>query len=159
MKEIQDYVKVSGEVERIIEYADGKIEKCRMKNAILSKGREALAASIGNMIGTTYSFYISRMLFGDGGTVDGQTKIVNTSRNGLFGTTRASKPVISSTNPSVPAQIIFTSVLTWTDANGYALSEMALQMSNGDLYSMITFPDVTKTAQMQITYNWEITFC
>lgn len=141
-----------------INYLDGKEVLFDFQNTILMKGRGALAKSLANEISDTYDFFISRMLFGDGGTSGGSLKFVNASRNGLFGTTRANKNVISSVNAENEAQVILTSVLAYTEANGYALNEMALQMSNGDLYSMVTFPDMTKTDRMQITYNWYIDF-
>jgi hypothetical protein len=98
------------------------------------------------------------MLFGDGGATNGATKYVSSDRNGLFGITRASRPVIATVDPNIPSQVIFTSVLTFNDANGYVLNEMALQMATGDLYSMVTFPDLTKTSQMQITWSWRLSF-
>jgi hypothetical protein len=158
MNEISEIIKTAGEVERIIEYADGRKDVLVFRNTILRKGREALAASLANEIGDSYDFYISRMLFGDGGTNGGETKFVNTNRNGLFGIARASKPVISSIDPEIPSQVIFTSVIAFSEANGYILNEMALQMNNEDLYSMVTFPDLSKTEQMQITWNWRLSF-
>ena len=119
---------VVGVVERIIEYKDGSKEVSEIKNTILRKGREALAKSLANSIGSTYDYFINRMLFGDGGTSGGTLKYVDTQRTGLFGITRASKPVISQIDPNIPSQVVFTSVLTFDDANGYALNEMALQM-------------------------------
>jgi hypothetical protein len=150
--------KPTGHVFGKIEYLDGSEQFFNFQNTILMKGRGALAKSLANEIDTTYSFFISRMLFGDGGTSGGSLKFVNAGRNGLFGTTRANKNVISSINAENEAQVILTSVLTYNDANGYALNEMALQMDTGDLYSMVTFPDMTKTDRMQITYNWYIDF-
>ena len=85
-------------------------------------------------------------------------KYVDSQRNGLFGITRASKSIIAQVDPNIPSQVVFTAVLSFDDANGYALNEMALQMSNGDLYSMVTFLDLNKTDQMQITWNWRISF-
>jgi hypothetical protein len=105
-----------------------------------------------------YNLYISRMLFGNGGTSGGSKKQVNTSRNGLFGTEVASKPVLSNVDSNLPSQVTFTSVLRFNEANGNALNEMALQMSSGDLYSMVTFPDLNKTSEMQITFNWRLSF-
>lgn len=151
-------VKVSGHVFRTIEYLDGRTEKVDFPNTILRKGREALASSLAHEIGDTFEFYVTRMLFGDGGTSGGATKFVNTERNGLFGVTRASKPVISQVDPNIPSQVIFTSVLSYSEANGAVLNEMALQMGSGDLYSMVTFADLTKTDQMQITWNWRLSF-
>lgn len=145
-----------GDVFGVIKYMDGSEKPFHFKNTVLRKGREALAKGLANDIGDSFNFFVSRMLFGDGGTQGGQLKYVTTDRNGLFGITRASKPVIASVDSITPTQVIFTSVLSFSEANGYALNEMALQMNNGDLYSMSTFPDLNKTAQMQITWNWRI---
>lgn len=158
MKKQKDKVKAIGEVEVYIEYATGEKEKLKFSNAVLTKGREALSACLANQIDTTFNFYINRMLFGNGGTAGGTTKYVASSRNGLFGVTQASKPVIASVDPNIPSQVVFTSVLTFSEANGSVLNEMALQMANGDLYSMATFPDLTKTSQMQIVWNWRLDF-
>lgn len=158
MIETSDTITPKGHIQAIIEYKDGRKETIEFPNSVLKKGREALAASLANAIGDTYNFYISRMLFGDGGTVSGTTKFVNTNRNGLFGITRAAKPVVASVDPNIPSQVIFTSVVTFAEANGFALNEMALQMNDGNLYSMATFPDLNKTAQMQITWNWRLSF-
>jgi len=151
-----EFIQPKGTVERIIEYKSGEREIIEFPNAILAKGREAIAASLARNIGDSFSFFVNRMVFGDGGVSSGVTKFVNSSRNGLFGITRVSKPVIASIDPNIPSQVIFTSVIAFTEANGYALNEMALQMATGDFYSMVTFPDLTKTSQIQITFNWRI---
>jgi hypothetical protein len=151
-------VKTFGYVYGVIEYLSGEKTSFEFKNTVLTKGREALASSLANNFTGEYNFYISRMVFGDGGTSGGSKKHVNTNRNGLFGTTRASKPVISSVDPNMPYQAIFTSVLRFDEANGYALNEMALRMGNEDFYSMVTFPDLNKTSEMQITFNWRLSF-
>ena len=155
---IQEPIKTHGYVTAKIDYKDGRKETIEFKNTILRKGREALAKSLANDLGDTYQFYVNRMLFGDGGTAGGVVKYVDSQRNGLFGITRASKSIIAQVDPNIPSQVVFTAVLSFNDANGYALNEMALQMSNGDLYSMVTFLDLNKTDQMQITWNWRISF-
>jgi hypothetical protein len=98
------------------------------------------------------------MLFGDGGTQGGVKKFVNAGREGLFGVTRLSKPALSNLDTSIPAQVIFTSVVRFEDAVGVTLNEMALQMANGELYSLVTFPDLNKTEDLQLTLNWRINF-
>lgn len=158
MNEIIDGLKPCGHVQAIIEYESGEKRVIEFPNTVLTKGREALASCLANEIDSTFNFYINRMLFGDGGTASGSTKFVASSRNGLFGITQASKPVISSIDPNIPSQVVFTSVISFSEANGSVLNEMALQMANGDLYSMVTFPDLSKTAQMQITWNWRLSF-
>lgn len=155
---MKNEIKTTGVVESYIEWADGRIETFEVRNTILKKGRQALAKTLAGDIGDEFGFYITRMLFGDGGTQGGVKKYVNAGRNGLFGTTRLSKPVISNVDNSVPEQVILTSVIRFDELVGVTINEMATQMANGDLYSMTTFPDLSKTADMQITWNWRFLF-
>ncbi len=134
------------------------VETKNVKNAVLRTGRQSLAKCLANIIGDSFQLFVSRMLFGDGGTVGDVPRYVNSDRNGLFGTTQASKPVIASIDPNNATQVVFTSVLTFADANGISLNEMALQLNTGDFYSMATFPDIGKTSLMQITFNWRINY-
>jgi hypothetical protein len=129
-----------------------------MQNAILKKGKEALAMSLANEIGDMYSFYISKMVFGDGGTLNSSPKIVDGDRSSLFGRKVISKPIIANIDPSITSQVVFTSVIKYSEINGSVINEMALEMNNGNLYSMVTFPNLTKTENMQITWNWRINF-
>jgi hypothetical protein len=155
---MNENVKATGFVSGVIEYRNGEKKEFCFKNAVLSKGRQALASSLAKSFAGEYNFYISRMIFGNGGTAGGSKKYVNTNRNGLFGTEVASKPVLSNVDSNMPNQVVFTSVLRFNDANGSPINEMALQMSSGDLYSMVTFPDLNKTSEMQITFNWRLSF-
>jgi len=147
-----------GDVDVIKEWKNGKREILNVNNTILLTGRRALCRSLANQIGDSYQFYITRMLFGDGGTQSGVKKYVNAGREGLFGVTRLSKPVIASVDGSIPTQVILTSVISFNEIVGVTLNEMALQMANGDLYSMTTFADLNKTEDMQITFNWRLSF-
>lgn len=147
---------IKGTVERIIEYKDGIKTIETFDNTILTTGKMALANSLANIVSDVYDYYVINMIFGTDGTNGGAEKFVAASRNGLFGIIRVQKPVISSIDSNDPTQVIFTSVLTFDDGNNYTLNEMALVMANGDLYSMVTFPDLTKTSAMQITFNWKI---
>lgn len=155
---IEEEVQPQGVVEICIEYKDGKQEEKIVKNTVLLTGRIALANSLANQIGDSYEFYITRMIFGDAGTTGGVKKVVNVGRNGLFGVTQISKPALANSDTSVAAQAIFTSVILFSEGVGLTLNEMALQMANGDLFSMTTFPDLNKTADMQITFNWYLSF-
>lgn len=155
MKESQE---CRGDIEMIVGYSDGTKDVMEFRNAILKTGREALALSLANRIGSDFDFFISRMLFGDGGSTGGVPKVVQPDRNGLFGTTRASKPVVANIDANNGSQVIFTSVVSFGEGNGFNLNEMALQMQNGNLYSMATFPGISKTQQMQLTFNWRISF-
>jgi hypothetical protein len=145
-------------VEIILDWQNGKREFVDVRNTILLKGRRALASCLANSIGDSFDFYVTRMIFGDGGTLDGVKKFVNANREGLFGVTRVSKPVIATLDTTIPAQVIFTSVIKFDEAVGMTLNEMALQMANAQLYSMTTFPDLNKTEDMQITFNWRMNF-
>lgn len=150
-----------GEVETIIDYLDGRREIIgyeKTPNTVLKLGRQALAKGLANRIGASFDFYVTRMLFGDGGTYNGVKKYVNYDRNGLFGTTRLSKPVLANIDSVNSAQVIFTSVIGFDEIVGVVINEMALQLSNGELYSMTTFADLTKTAEMQLVFNWRQSF-
>ena len=155
---INEQLQTRGDVEIIKQWKDGRQELVDVKNTILLTGRRALALGLANAIGDAFEFYITRMLFGDGGTSGGEKKFVNANRNGLFGIVRCSKPVLSNIDNSIATQVILTSVLSYDEAVDVTLNEMALQMANNDLYSMTTFPDLSKTADMQITFNWRLNF-
>ena len=148
-------LKIKGVVDYSIEWKDGRKEDFTVNNTILRKGRQALAKVLAGDIGDEFNFYITRMLFGDGGTLGGVKKYIDASRNGLFGTTRLSKPVISNIDNSVPEQVNVTTVIRFDELVGVTINEMATQMANGELYSMVTFPDLSKTEEMQITFNWK----
>ena len=150
--------KPKGHVHVNIRWLDGREEDHYVPNAVLDTGRNAMASSLANDIGDAFNFYVARMLFGDGGTIGGDPQVVDAGRTGLFGATRVTKAVVAQVNPQNTNQAIFTSVMTYQEGNGYAFNEMALQLNNGSFFSMATFPDLTKTEQMQITFNWFLTF-
>jgi hypothetical protein len=157
--EISEQIKCRGDIECIIEYDDGTpTETWEIRNTILKNGRIALAKVLANELDGFFNFYISRMVFGSSGTNGSVPKYVDDGRNGLFGLTVLTKPVISTVDPNLPTQVILTSVIPFDEANGIVLNEMALQMNNGQLYSMRTFPDLTKTTHMQVTWNWRLNF-
>lgn len=158
MTEINENIKPVGFIQCVIDYDDGKKEVMEFPNGLLQKGREALASCLARNIDDNFNFYINRMIFGDGGVSGGSLKSVSASRNGLFGITQVSKPVISTIDPNIPSQVIITSIISKTEGNGAVLNEMALQLANGDLYSMAVFPNLTKTSQMQLTWNWRLAF-
>lgn len=155
---IYDQIHPEGKVEIVKEWKDQKREVLWVPNTVLFSGRRALVSCLANQLDGTFSFYISRMIFGDGGTQGEIKRYVNPNRDGLFGVTRLSKPVMSNVDGSVPTQVIFISVIRYEDAVGVTLNEMALQMANERLFSMTTFPNLQKTEDMQITFNWYIAF-
>lgn len=154
-----------GDVQIVVEKR-GRVEVVEFRNTILSSGREALALSLANRIGGDFDFFVSRMLFGDGGATGGVPKTVQANRTALFGTTRVAKPVVANIDPNNGSQVVFTSVVSYDEGNGFEINEMALQMHgsvvpNGNapsLYSMATFPGISKTPLMQLTFNWRISF-
>lgn len=159
MNEIVEYQEPKGAVEMIIDYNDGRDQERRYRNnAVVRKAKEAHVLGLVNQIGDAWDFYVDRMLFGTNGTVSGVPKVVEDTRNGLFGTTLLSKAVASIVNPQVATQAIFTTVVTFAEGNGSTINELALQMKNGDLYSMVTMPGIAKTSAMQITFNWRLSF-
>lgn len=156
---IEQGIKPCGFVQRIIEYKSGEKDVYEFPNTVLFTGRQALASVLANSPYNENTYYITNMLFGGAGTdIDGNTKVVYSNRNGLFGATLASKVVVATIDPEIPTQAIFTAVLSYTECNGETLNEMALQMANDDFYSMVTFPNLSKTSSMQITWNWRLSF-
>ena len=154
---IYEIIHPIGNVEGIIEYVNGSKEIITFKNTILKLGRSALANSIGNNLGSAYSYYVNSMVWGNGGTSNGSPLFVNAERTGLFGTQQYQAPVISTIDNT---QVIFTSVIPFNASltSGTVLNEMALVMANSNFYSMVTFPDLNKTSSMQITWNWHLSF-
>jgi hypothetical protein len=151
---ISESIHPIGEVERIVEFANGSKEIISFKNTILKLGRIALANALGHNLGPDYLFYINEMIWGSNGTTGGAPKFVNSERTGLFGPTALSKPVVSTVDST---RVIFTSVIPFNSGiEPVTLNEMALVMASRELYSMVTFPDLTKTSSMQITWNWSI---
>ena len=153
-----DFFKCKGTIQGKIEYKNGNKEFINFNNAILRTGRAALALALSNRVGDDFDFFISKMIFGDGGTNGGVPKQVGDERSGLFGSARVIRPVISNIDTNNETQVIFTSVIPFDEGNGFELNEMALQLNNGDFYSMATFPGISKTSGMQITWNWRLSF-
>ena len=156
---IEDHITCKGTVTMTVQNLEGNVVRKEVfPNAVLRTGREAIAAALANKYGPSFENYVSNMIFGDGGQDGEQLKYVNASRTGLFGVTRASKNVVSVIDSVNKFQVTYNAILSYEDANGYTLNEMALQMATGDLYSMVTFPNMTKTASIQIVFNWRLSF-
>jgi serine acetyltransferase len=158
MSDTNDFVKQSGEVEIIVDHKNGKQNRFLVKNAILTNAKNAHANALCNNIGQTFQYYVSNMIFGTNGTLNGAPKVVDGSRNGLFGPTLVNKQVISIVNPQVLNQAIFTAVIGFDEGNSNVINEMALMMKNGELYSMVTLGGISKDSTIQLTINWRITW-
>lgn len=155
---MEDSLTPSGVVHIKIEWDDGRVEYREVRNRILFGGRASLAKAMANEFGLSFNYFITGITFGSGGTVGGAPRYVDDTRSGLFGPTVITKPVIASINPDLITQVTFTSVLAFDEAVGSIINEMALQMANGNYFSMTTFGDITKTSSQQITYNWRISW-
>jgi len=155
-----ELVQTKGSIEMIVEHKNGTKETIIRKNTVLQKGREALASSLGRAYGGSYEFYVNEMHFGTGG-VDGSNnpKYIDSTRNSLYD----GSPVVFSASAVVDTvrsnEVVFTAVLPYDSPNStFEISEMGLRMATGDLYSMATFPVISKTVDVQITFNWRISF-
>lgn len=155
---MEDIISPKGSIFLTIEYDDGRIEERFSHNKVLRSGRTALAKALANDFGSSFDYFITGIAFGSGGTVGGSPRYVDETRSGLFGPTVITKAVISSINPDSPTQVTFTSVLTFDEAVGSVINEIALKMRSNDYFSMATFGDITKTSSMQLTFNWRLNF-
>ncbi len=155
---MNDVIKGKGHVTVTIKYKNAPDRVVNFNNALLDKGRQALASSVANTFADEFDFFITKMVFGDGGTSGGVPLTVSSVRTGLFGATVISKNVVAVQDPNALHQAVFTVTLRFDEANSSAINEIALQMENGDLYSMATFPDINKTSDMQITFTWRLSF-
>lgn len=155
---IETTQKSQGTVDMIIEYQNGKKECRSWNNTVLNNGKSVLASTLAGEIGSTFSFYVCKMVFGDNGTIGGVPRFVDTSRQGLFGPAVISKSVIANIDPTNPTQVVFTAIMTYDDAVDATLNEMGLQLADESYYSIATFGDITKTSLMQITWNWRMSF-
>ena len=135
---------------------DGTKSKSIVKNKVLLSGRSALAKILANDYTGPFQFYIARVLFGNSGTLGGSPRLVDDGRTGLFGPVTLAKPVIAAVDDTLPQQVTFTTTVAFTDLVGDVINEMALEMANGDLFSMATFGDISKTSGMQLTFNWRL---
>ena len=149
-------IETKGYISCLIEYDDGLKETVDFNNSVKLKGKSAIGKILLNQVGDVNSFFINRMLFGDGGRNGGIPRIVEQDNNSLFGTVRVVKPVVSTANPNDSTEIRFSSTLGKEDGNGIHIDEMSLQMENGDLFSMATWPGFVKASNMQITFTWKI---
>jgi len=147
-----------GQVFIEVKDANGNIEYIVAKNKILRLGRIGLAKAITNDFGAFFDLFVISMVFGSGGTSGGTPRVVEDTREGLFGPTILTKGVISTIDPVIPTQATFTSVVTFDEAIGQTINEMALQLHSEDFFSMVTFGDISKSISIQLTFNWKINF-
>jgi len=158
---LENCVETKGHVTCNIKYKNGKICTWEFPNTVVVTGRQALANALTNSLGNgSTSIYVQYMNFGTNGVDTSLVpKVVAPDQNSLFGSAPvATKPVISSTDAGSPTQAIFSSTLLYNDAVGTALSCMGLMMANGNYYSIVSFPVLTKTSAMEVNFVWRINF-
>ena len=150
-----ELVKSKGYIQARIRYKTGEIETIQFNNAILNHGKEYLARCL---LEEPSKLHITHMIFGDGGTVNGQPKEISPMQEALHGVTRIKKPVVAQVDPEMPTQLIFSVVITENEGNNFPLNEMALLLSDGTLFNLSTFYDLNKTDQMEIDWSWFVCF-
>lgn len=151
-----DSLQIRGRVEILLDHEGGR-DRWVIPNTVLLNGKRAVVRSLAYDIGGSFTNYIDRMVFGDGGEESGVPKAVKASYTGLFGTARAAVTATASLLPDVVNQVVYTSVLTPSHAVGFTLNEAALQMANGGFFSLVTFPGIPKTPSLTLTFNWTLT--
>jgi hypothetical protein len=146
---MKDTAQVYGLIKETIKYKDGKTEKYQFYNTILKTGKTTMAKLLTK---EEENLFVTNMVFGDGGN----GKEISVDQNALFGITRVNKKVVSQVINDTEAS--FTAEIGFNEANGYTLNEMALMLNNEQLYSMAIFPDLTKTEQISIVWEWTLNF-
>lgn len=158
---MEELIKPKGTIEIVFEIIEGNKTSTNsicINNKILRTGRIALTNALANNFGSSFEYFITGMSFGSGGTSGGVIRYIDDTRESLFGPTLITKGVISSINSETPTKVTLTSVLTFDEAVGEIINEMALRMRNGSYFSMATFGDITKTSSTQLTFNWSLNF-
>ena len=147
-----DLIKPKGFIKAKIKYKDtNKVEILRFNNQVLNRGKEFLAKCL---LEDSAKLHISYILFGDGGTTNGQPKEVSPSQDKMNGITRVKKQVVAQIHPETPTQVIFSANVCDYEGNDFPLNEMGLVLSDGTLFSLSTFADLNKTDQMEISWSW-----
>jgi len=156
---IQESINSKGFVDIIVrDMKTNKVVKECRQNTVLSSGKTLMARSLAGEVNDPFDFYISSMEFGIGG-LDGSTpKTVSSGLTSLYLSAGVEVLVGRSWSNSAPTQATFTGTLNTETGNGLDINEAALKSANGDLFSMITFPSLSKTSSLQITLNWTIVF-
>lgn len=132
-----------------------KTEEIGFSNKILDSGRKFLANLLLN---NKDKIHVSHMIFGDGGTENGNPKEISNEQTSIFGVTRLKKPVFAQIDPDNPMRVIFSITIKEDEGNDSVLNEMALELSDGTLFSMATFPNLNKSNLTEIDWEWDSIF-
>jgi len=156
----EDLIKPQGFVEIIIEDKEtGEIVHVSEHNTVLDNGKSFLARSLAGSpyINNPYDFFISTMVFGTGGEDGSIPRTVESGRTTLYNQT-LSVAVDRGWTTDYPTRARFTGTIGAATGNGTTLNEAGLKTDAGDLFSMVTFSGLSKTASLQFTLNWTIVF-
>jgi len=153
---MQDKILVRGHIIGKIRYLNGSVEHFDFPNTVLNCAKVRMADFLINE--SPKPIHITHVLFGDGAFEAGEKKEPSPTRTSLFGIVRANKKVVRQVDPEIPTQLIFSITLENEDANGHVLNEMALQMNDGELFSISTFPNLTKTDDFAVDWLWIVNF-
>lgn len=156
---IQESINSKGFVDiTVTDLETNEVIKQYRENTVLLSGKTLMARSLAGEINDPFDFYVYSMEFGVGG-LDGSTpKTVSSGLTSLYLSAGVDVLVGRSWSNSAPTQATFTGTLTTETGNGLNINEAALKTANGELFSMITFPPLSKTSNLQITLNWTIVF-
>jgi hypothetical protein len=152
---LSETIKAQGYVEIIVQDSvTGEIIKVEKKNTVLVSGKATLARLLANDVS---GVYVQNMIFGQGGEDGNVPKVVDSGRTSLFSFISGTSTTVSSGWTSdYPTRATFSATLNSSTANGSVINEAALELSNGDLFSMITFGGLTKTSSLNFTLNWNL---
>jgi hypothetical protein len=153
---VKDYIKTIGQISLIIKQG-GQKSQFSFQNQLLNGGRRFLISNLLQRPSST-SIFLKNMLFGDGGAVNDDVKPVVPEMEQMFGVTRMKKEAVVQINPEIPTQLLLTVIVPENEGNDFALNEMALELSDGTLFSLATFPSFNKTDQMELTWLWSVFF-
>lgn len=156
---IQESINSQGFVEIVVtDVKTNEVTERHHQNTVLLSGKSLMARSLAGEVNDPFDFYIYSMEFGVGG-LDGSTpKTVNAGLTSLHLGSGVEVLVGRAYSNSSPTQATFTGTLNTETGNGLNINEAALKTANGTLFSMITFPNLSKTSSQQITLNWTIVF-
>lgn len=155
---MKENIKTIGLINLHIKYACGNYERVVFNNQLLNGGRKYLISNLLERSSPAKPVFIKNILFGDGGTANGELQQVTPERETLFGVTRMKKEVVAQINPEVPTQLLFTVIISEAEGNDFTLNEMGLELSDGTLFSLATFQDFNKTDQMELIWSWSVWF-
>lgn len=152
---MKSIIETKGYIEGRIKYKDGRVEVIKFNNTIVAGGKQYLANCL---LEDAPKLHVKHMLFGDGGTMNGEPKLISPAQEKLFGVTRVKKEVIAQVDPEMSTQLIFSIIIGEDEGNDFPLNEMALELSDGTISNLATFADLNKTDQMEIAWSWFICF-